>query len=476
MSKKDKASKQNKRMEALVNAKIETKLKKSFKYINISTILMLVFAVANIVIYAMQAKVGVFSSPSRAVGMILLVASFIFTFVLFRTITKNLTNALTAPIYELRAAVQKIKVGELDVEISYRSEDELGELAEDLRGACAQINTIISDAGYVLKEMSEGHFDAESGAKDSYVGDFEALIQSMSMLRYQMNHVLGQIKVSSQQVMVGADQLAGSAQSLAEGATDQSGAVEELSATIQNVTNISEQSADNAVDAATKAKVAAEGAEKSREEVKELTEAMARITATSEEIKNIIAAIENIASQTNLLSLNASIEAARAGEAGRGFAVVADQIGKLAADSAQSAVETKELINKSLIEVEAGNSIVENTMVSFNEVLANMEQFATMASGAAEASKEQAEMLRQIESGIEQITLVVESNSAAAEETSAVSQELSAQATNLEQMVSQFVLVEDDEMPVFAKEADAEEEAEDAETADDIVVEVDVEA
>ena len=148
----------------------------------------------------------------------------------------------------------------------------------------------------------------------------------------------------------------------------------------------------------------------------------------------------HIASQTNLLSLNASIEAARAGEAGRGFAVVADQIGKLAADSAQSAVTTRELISKCLTEVEEGNSIVENTMEAINTVLANMEAFAGMASGAAEASKVQADMLKQVEAGIEQITMVVQNNSAAAQETSAVSEELSAQATNLEEMVEQFEL------------------------------------
>jgi methyl-accepting chemotaxis protein len=443
MSKKQKKNKNNKRMEALINAKIQKKFGKSFMYIILGFAIMTILAFANIMIYAGIAKVGIFSTPSRAVGILLLVLVFIFNLILFRTVTKNLTKALVEPIYELQEAVNKIKTGDLDVKIAYQSKDELGELADGLREACEYINVVISDAGRVLGKMAEGHFDVASEVEDSYVGDFEELLTSMYKLKNEMNRVLNRIKMSSEQVMVGADQLAGSAQGLAEGATDQSGAIEELSATIQNVANISEQSAQNAVQAAESATNAAEDAKKSREEVKELTEAMARITATSEEIQNIIAAIENIASQTNLLSLNASIEAARAGEAGRGFAVVADQIGKLAADSAQSAVETKELINKSLIEVEAGNSIVENTMESFNTVLANMESFAGMASGAAEASKEQAEMLRQIEIGIEQITEVVENNSAAAEETSAVSEELSAQATNLEQMISHFVLVEE---------------------------------
>ena len=443
MSKKQKNKSNNKRMDALMNAKIQKKFGKSFMYIILGFFIMTLLAFANIMIYAGIAGVGIFSTPSRAVGILLLVLVFVFNLILFRTVTKNLTKALVEPIYELQAAVNKIKAGDLDVKIAYQSKDELGELADGLREACEYINVVISDAGRVLGEMAEGHFDVTSDVKDSYVGDFEELLTSMSKLKSEMNRVLSQIKVSSDQVMVGADQLAGSAQGLAEGATDQSGAIEELSATIQNVANISEQSAQNAVFAAESATNAAEDAKKSREEVNELTEAMARITATSEEIQNIIAAIEDIASQTNLLSLNASIEAARAGEAGRGFAVVADQIGKLAADSAQSAVETKELINKSLVEVEAGNSIVQNTMESFNTVLANMESFAGMASGAAEASKEQAEMLRQIEIGIEQITMVVENNSAAAEETSAVSEELSAQATNLEQMISQFVLVEE---------------------------------
>jgi methyl-accepting chemotaxis protein len=440
MSKKVAKTKDNQKLR---NAKINQKLKSSFTTIIVICIIFSLLAIGNILIYAGIAGVGIFSTFSRAFGFVIMLLTLAYAIYMFRVVRINLTNALTTPIDELREAVQKLAAGELNVTISYESADELGELADGLREACEYINVVISDAGRVLGEMAEGHFDVASEVEDSYVGDFEELLTSMYKLKNEMNRVLNRIKMSSEQVMVGADQLAGSAQGLAEGATDQSGAIEELSATIQNVANISEQSAQNAVQAAESATNAAEDAKKSREEVKELTEAMARITATSEEIQNIIAAIENIASQTNLLSLNASIEAARAGEAGRGFAVVADQIGKLAADSAQSAVETKELINKSLIEVEAGNSIVENTMESFNTVLANMESFAGMASGAAEASKEQAEMLRQIEIGIEQITEVVENNSAAAEETSAISEELSAQATNLEQMISHFVLVEE---------------------------------
>lgn len=430
----------NDRMQKLINANIERKFNKSFNYIVGGFAAVIVIAVANILIYANVAGVGIFSTFSRAVGMILLFVAVIFNLFVFRTITKNLSKALVEPIYELQAAVHKLKIGEFDVDIQYESEDELGQLSKDLRETCAEMEAVVRDAGYVLGEMAEGKFDVSSKAKGSYVGDFEKLYSAMSKLKHQLDGTLREIQVSTEQVKVGSEQLAGSAQELAEGATDQAGAVEELNANVENILNISQESAENAIKASQNASFAAEDAKKSREEINQLTEAMERITETSKEIENIIAAIEQIASQTNLLSLNASIEAARAGEAGKGFAVVADQIGKLAADSAQSAVTTRELISKSLVEIENGNSIVEHTMDAISTVLVNMENFAEMAAGAAEASKTQVELLKEVGTGIEQITVVVQNNSAAAEETSAVSEELSAQATNLEEMVNRFVL------------------------------------
>ena len=169
---------------------------------------------------------------------------------------------------------------------------------------------------------------------------------------------------------------------------------------------------------------------------------MERISSTSMEIQNIIGSIEDIASQTNLLSLNASIEAARAGEAGKGFAVVADQIGKLAGDSAKAAVNTRDLIEKSLQEIENGNQITEKTVAALNEILEAMNSFADVAKTSSTNSSEQADMLKQIEQGIEQISGVIQSNSASAEETSATSQELSAQSEGLKNLVGRFKLAE----------------------------------
>lgn len=422
------------------NLTVGQKLKNSFSLVVLAINTVFVLAIVGIAVMNLRIYR---SGASTRLGFVIigvLVLAGIGAAVLCLALAKMLTQNIVEPVKELQEAVQKLKEGELDIDIAYESGDELGDLAANLREACAQMHTVVTDSGYLLGEMAEGRFNISTQVESSYVGEFRNVILSMRKLNRQLDATLHQIAESSSQVKVGSEQLAQSAQDLAEGATEQAGAVEELTATIESVTHISEESAENATTAANTAKAAAENAGKNREEINELTGAMARITETSKEIENIIAAIEDIASQTNLLSLNASIEAARAGEAGRGFAVVADQIGKLAADSAQSAVNTRELIGKALEEIEAGNKMVENTMEAIGKVLADMESFANMASGAAEASRVQADMLKQIEAGIEQISSVVQSNSASAEETSAVSEELSAQAITLEEMVEKFEL------------------------------------
>lgn len=121
---------------------------------------------------------------------------------------------------------------------------------------------------------------------------------------------------------------------------------------------------------------------------------------------------------------------------------MADQIGKLAGDSAKAAVNTRDLIEKSLQEIENGNQITEKTVAALNEILEAMNSFADVAKTSSTNSNEQADMLKQIEQGIEQISGVIQSNSASAEETSATSQELSAQSEGLKNLVGRFKLAE----------------------------------
>lgn len=355
-------------------------------------------------------------------------------------LSKFLANMLNDSILELKNSAMEMSEGNFDIDITYESKDELGELADAMRNMTSNTRLIIADTSEMLQEMAECNFDLHAKMPERYVGVYQSLMQSIRKLNYRLSETIQNISEASNQVSAGALQLAQSSQSLAEGATDQASAIEQLTETVENVTNMSVESAENQENAANNVVMVAQEATKGKDEIRKLLEAMDKISGTSKEIENITVSMESIASQTNLLSLNASIEAARAGEAGRGFAVVADEIGKLAADSAKSAVIARELIAKSLTEIDNGNIITENTAKVLEGVLSSMNEIQEIVKNASVASQSQADMLKDITQSIEKISSVVENNSAAAEETAATSEELTSQSDCMNEMISQFRL------------------------------------
>ncbi len=358
----------------------------------------------------------------------------------------SIAKGISKPLVALENRLSTFAQGNLhDPFPEVKSNDEVASIAATSTEMAETLNAVITDVGVLMEGMANGDYTIQSEHSDKYVGDFEQLLTAMRGMRDAMVHTIQMIGEASSQVSAGSMNLAESSQSMAEGATEQAGAVQQLQATITDITSNIEQSADQAQIAYDQAKQYAAEAEDSSAEMKAMVDAMARIDETSKKIGNIISEIEDIASQTNLLSLNASIEAARAGEAGRGFAVVADQIRQLAEQTTKSAVDTRDLIEGALQEIAEGNTAADHAAESIGNVVNGIQQIAESSKHISDVAKTQANAMDQAEQGVNQISEVVQSNSASAEETSATSQELSAQATSLDELVGKFILPEDTE-------------------------------
>ncbi|MCI8681388.1 MAG: HAMP domain-containing protein [Lachnospiraceae bacterium] len=349
--------------------------------------------------------------------------------------------SLTRPIMDLNHTAQQLAAGDLDVTLHITSQDEIGELGQSIQKTVSRLKeyiVYIDETAEVLSQVADGNLNIS--LKNDYAGEFQKIKTALLNISDSMNQVMVGINESSQHVSVGASELASASQILAEGAEQQAASIEQLTATTATVAEQVDNSRREAEASAKATEQAAAVIEENQEKMKQMMNAMDKIHETSQQVVGIIQTIEDIASQTNLLSLNASIEAARAGEAGKGFAVVADEIGKLALESSEAANTTKELIGISMEEIRKGNAIADSAMESLKESVSAIGNVNKMIKETADSAVAQAENMNQLRMGIEEIAHGIQDNSAASQETSATSQELASQAEMLHQMVQKFEL------------------------------------
>ena len=396
---------------------------------------------------AMEAKLNVF----RVVIFIVILLIIGVGFAGSEKAGKRIAKGIAGPLKALADRLDGFAAGDLTSDFpKVETEDEMAAMNRAATAMATNLRMIIEDINQALNAMANGDWTVKFRYPDE--GDLDKLKEALRDIKYKMNEALYNVNEVSGQVSMGAGSLADAAQSLAEGATEQAGAVQELQATITNITSMVDNTAEHTKNSSRQAQEYSAKADEGRTEMNHLMEIMGRINETSEKISNIIGEIEDIASQTNLLSLNASIEAARAGEAGRGFAVVADQIGKLAEQSAQSAVNTRNLIGDTLEEIHAGNEAVDHASQTLSVIVEGVRKIAQDSEELTQIAATQADAMNQAESGVNQISEIVQSNSAAAEELSATSEELLAQSENMTNLVKQFKLIDEEKIQARKKE------------------------
>ena len=374
-------------------------------------------------------------------GIVISVLVIVVSIIASIVVAVRLSSNISVPMRACAERMKQLVEGDLKSPVPQTtSRDETAELTRSTAAMVEGLNTIINDIGYLLGEMANKNFDIQSPHRDAYVGEFQSILVSMRTLKQELSGTIRQIDSAAGQVSSASGQVSTGAQTLSQGSMDQASSIEELAATVNDISSSSQKTSAAAEEAGRYVGLAGAQLGTSVEYVKELNAAMEKISSSSEEISKIIAAIENIAFQTNILALNAAVEAARAGSAGKGFAVVADEVRNLASKSDEAAKATKELIESSITSVAEGGQAVSKVTESLqqtNELAGNV---SVQMNAVVEAVEKQTSALAQVTEGIDRISAVVQTNSATAQESAAASEELSAEAESLKHLVDQFIL------------------------------------
>ncbi len=351
-----------------------------------------------------------------------------------------LQKSIVLPLKKLVDSCQDLKDGRKIKPLHIDSQDEFGELGKSFEDMSNTVSFVIDDTCHMLASGAEKNLAARSEDESKYVGKYNEIVHSTYAVFSDISKGMQLTNGIAEQVSSGSNQISAVSQTLAQGTTEQASAVEQLSVTVSNIAELSKMNAEKANKASLISIESAKVVSESNEYMTQMLAAMNNITATSKEIGKIVKAIDDIAFQTNILSLNAAVEAARAGASGKGFAVVADEVRNLAQRSAEAAKNTTSLVESTVVAIENGTKIANATAQSLRVVGEKTEYVGEAISQIVETSESQSSATDQVLQGISQVSTVVQTNSATAEESAAAAEELAALAKQLSELTGQYKL------------------------------------
>src|SRR6056297_559794 len=346
-----------------------------------------------------------------------------------------IARGILKPVLKGVSFSQEISLGDLEAELEVNQGDEIGQLADAMRGMQSSLQY---KAG-VIQKFAEGDFSVDI----QKTSEKDGLGESLLTMKGALNELLSQVNNAVDQVNSGAEQVSQASQNLSQGATEQASSLEEITSSTNEINSQSKQNAENATEAHSIAKQATQDAQSGNEKMQQLSEIMERINTSSDEINKVVKVIDDIAFQINLLALNANVEAARAGKYGKGFAVVADEVRNLAVKSADSVRETTEMVEETVTNIKQGTEAAAATAGQLTAIVDGTGKVANFLEEIAQASREQAQAIEQITEGLDQIDQATQASTASSEESASASEELAGQAQQLRSMIAQFTLDSD---------------------------------
>ncbi len=317
-------------------------------------------------------------------------------------LNKMVERNIISGILNIVKDTEKISAGDFSVVVDERGNDEFSKLSDS-------INNMVNGITHRMEENKK-------------------LVEIQQENIENIKAVCGNLETVSLETL-------DNAHAIHEGTAEQENTLTELRSIMDKLVSELNSSADSTIEVANDTESTMGTMHAGKQQMEELEKSIDKISSTSKEIEQIIGKINSIAEQTNILSINASIEAARAGEAGKGFAVVAGQVGALAAQSANAAKETGELINSSIHAVEEGKRITARTSEQFTIMAQGIEKTGNSVKNISEMVRQNVSVVDEAVAGLEKIANVIERSVQISENTEQVSQRMTDETGKLLSMV-----------------------------------------
>lgn len=361
---------------------------------------------------------------------------------------------VTGRIAGLATSVERIKAGDYDSDVEQaETSDEIGDIAKTLRvlkadlaagvEARAQQDRVAESQAHVVEALRDGMQSLAAGDLNCHIHtqlseDYEALRGYFNDTVDALAVIIGELRQSAESIDHDANVMSDGAESLSQRTENQAATLEQTAAAMEEITASVSSTAEGAREIVSAINIAHDQAQRGEEVRGRAVEAMGAIEHSSKQISQIIQVMEDIAFQTNLLSLNAGVEAARAGEVGRGFAVVASEVRALAQRSSDSASEIRNLIQNSNESVSNGVKLVTEMGNAIEGILHEVSAVTDRVQSIAAGASQQATGLGEINNGISMLDQVTQENAAMVSEAAATGRTLQDKAGGLRTLVARF--------------------------------------